>query len=126
MTIETIDKAAAKMIADQSVKALEAVAEELGVNVRYKGGSYDSSTGVFTPKFEFSLEDSARLAFERDAWRFDLTPEHFGKRFLFRGEVYQIQGINTRAPKFPIKAWNVKTRKNFKFPVAAIKESNLV
>ena len=115
MKIKIIDRAAAKRIADQSVKALEAVAEELGVSVQYKGGSFDPATGVFTPKFEFSLPDSARLAFERDAWRYDLYADDFGKKFTYGLDTYEIVGLNTRAPKFPVKARNIKTDKTYKF-----------
>jgi len=120
MKIETMDRASVKFLAAAVEKALQQVADEFGVTYTYKGGNFDPSTGTFAPKSEFSLPDSARRAFERDAYYFGLTADHFGSTFISNGREFRVTGINTRAPKYPIKATCLLDGKPYKFPASVV------
>jgi hypothetical protein len=120
MTIEKMDKAALKLIADMSQTALDAVAEELGITVKIGGGSYDPAVGTFKPKVTFSLGNAEQLAFERTATLIGLEPEDYGKTFEHNGHTYKLVAINLRAPRFPVLAER-EDGKQFKFPEASIR-----
>ena len=120
MKIETMDRASVKLLASAVEKALQQVADEFGVTYTYKGGTFDPSTGTFAPKSEFSLPDSGRRAFERDAILFGLRPEHFGATFVSNGREFRVTGLNARAPKYPIKATCVLDGKPYKFPASVV------
>ena len=120
MKIETMDRASVKVLAIAVEQAMKQVAEDFGVTYAYKGGTFDPGTGVFYPKGEFSLPDSGRRAFERDAHQFGLTSEHFGATFVSNGQEFRVTGINTRAPKYPIKATCLLSGKPYKFPASVV------
>ena len=120
MKIETMDRASVKMLATAVEQAMKQVADDFGVTFAYKGGTYDPATGVFTPKGQFSLPDSGRRAFERDAYQFGLTADQFGATFVSNGQEFRVTGINTRAPKYPIKATCLLSGKPYKFPASVV------
>ncbi len=124
-TISKFDKATAKMVSEEVLSALRAVAEKHGLGVVSKGGKYSLET--FTPRFEFAikskegiLETTEAKNFKVWAESFGLTADDLGKTFLFRGSKYTITGLKPSAPKFPILAKREDGR-GFKFPAESVK-----
>lgn len=114
-----MDKATTKKLAEASAKALEAVASEYGVSVRYKSGNYSSTTASL--KFEFSdigddgvVQTRESEAFTQLAHVYGLKAEDLGATFESRGRTYTIVGLNGRARKMPIQATR-DDGKSFKF-----------
>jgi hypothetical protein len=117
--IDKLDKAAAKQIAEAAEKALKAVAEGLGLDVRYRGGSYDPNSGSFKPRFEFTLREingveRKRAEFERWAPTFNCKPEHFGARLENNGNAYTLIGFKPGS-KYSVLAMRVDTGAVYKF-----------
>lgn len=127
MTIQTIDKPAARTISEKAMDALEVVAQELGLSVEYGGGKYDPTAGTFTPKFTFQVEGGKEAAFQRDAgalWQHEwLTGEDYGATFKSQGRDYTLAGINLRAPKYPLLADCAQDGKTYRFTAEAVKQA---
>ena len=127
MKIESIDRKSIKVISESAMEALQMVAEDLGLKVEVKSGSFDPGAGTFTPKFVFSVEGSEQAAFARDCgfvWGDDgpagLEPSDFGATFKSQGQTFTLVGVNLRAPKFPLLA-KAEDGRIFKFKASAIK-----
>lgn len=119
-----MDKQKAKLIRNAAETALAAVAEQFGVVITYKGGSFDP--GQLTAKFEFAEVASDGVAqtreatdFKRYAKSFGLEPDLLGTSFSYSGDHYTIVGMKPRAPKFPVIAERTDG-KRFKFPADVV------
>ena len=53
--------------------------------------------------------------------RYDLTPDLIGKEFSSRGQPFRLDGLNTRARKYPFVATRLSDGQSFKFPAYTIK-----
>ena len=70
---------------------------------------------------EAALKDTAiGKTFLAVAPQYGFKPEHLGKTFMYEDDLYQVVGWNTRAPKYPIWAEKVATRKHWRFPVSIV------
>lgn len=123
-----MDRQTTKRLAEASTKALEAVAAEFGVRVKYKSGRYGSSTADL--KFEFAevsedgtVQSRETEAFTRLAEVYGLHPNDLGRQFKVRQNVYRITGLNTRARKMPIQAERCSDGRGFKFPESVVAEA---
>jgi hypothetical protein len=113
--ITKIDRAACKAIDQKAEAALQAVATELGLLLKPRGGTFDPGTGTFTPKFEFSLPGAAKAEFERsvkslttfgDKW---ITGDDYEVEVTVAGRRFQLVGCNLRAKKYPFDIREVAT-----------------
>jgi hypothetical protein len=124
--ITQIDRAATKAIADRAEERLEELAQELGLNVRYAGGSFSASNAVI--KFEFAVVGENGQAATREAEAFKqlaftlgLQPDDLGRRFSnITGEVFEIVGLKPKSPRFPLLGKRVRDGKVFKFVPKAV------
>ena len=105
--------------------ALAAVENQHGVS--FKLGNIRFSDNDFRGKLEcFSASDNSGKAvnvdkqkFESKAFLVGVKTTSFGKTFTSNGRKFTINGINTRAKKYPIQA-STATGKRFKFPVSSL------
>ncbi len=114
-----MDKAKAKLIREAADKALAPMAEELGLQITVKSGTFDG--GQITFKVEFAeineggiVKTKEATDFEHYAHRYGMTAEHLGATFESRGETFTIVGCKPRATKMPILAKN-SAGKGYKF-----------
>jgi hypothetical protein len=115
-----MDKRQAREIGEAALEEMRKVADRYGMTVEYRGGSFTSS-GAFSPKFEFKTRDADRLEFQRVAWQLGLRPEDFGRTFQSEGRTFRVTGVNLRASRLPVLAVEVSTGKTYKFPEAAVR-----
>lgn len=118
--ISKIDRASVKRIAAATEEALQMVAEDLGLTLESKGGSFDPGIGTFAPKFEFKVDGADESDFARSAPLYGLSADDYGREFTSRGTQYRVTGINARAPKFPLQAERLSDGKRFKFTTSVI------
>jgi len=95
-----------------------------GFEVNITNGTYDGDGNTGRFKLEFGKIDSStgvaaspeRRAFTEMATSYGLTPDDLDAKFNHRGTTYQITGLKTGRPKFPISVIRVKDNRGFKFP----------
>jgi hypothetical protein len=110
-------------------KHLEQIGKKFGIHL--KRGS-----GRFSPdNFSFKIEASiigkdgtvaTREAkdFERYAKMYGLNPKDLGKTFEdWDGKEFEIVGLTTRSPKYPILAKNTMNGKTFKFSEKQVQQA---
>ena len=121
MRIESIDKAACKAIDAEARAALEQVAEKLGLTVKLGGGSYDPTTGTYTPRVTFSVDGAEARAWAQVAALVGLAPDDYGREIAYGGiGRVRLVGINLRARRFPILVERVDDGKVYKVPEASV------
>ena len=116
------DKQACRTLGNAVEEALQKVAQEFGVSIKRKGGSYSSTNYVI--KLEASIIGSGGVILSREAEEFkrycglyNLEPEDLGKTFTDDGGiVYKIKGLSTRSCKNPIVADNTQNGKTYRLP----------
>jgi hypothetical protein len=124
-----IDREAARQLSMATEAALQEVAEEYGLTVALKGGTFDPAGGTYRPKVEFSMADSGERKFANECelvgytvngqWH-SLKAEDYGAEFTSHGRTFTLTGVNLRAPKFPIQAKG-DDGKSYKFPEAILR-----
>jgi hypothetical protein len=119
--MEKMDRAAVKVLAAATQKALEAVAAEHGVTVEVRGGSYDPAVGTFKPKVSFALANAAEAEFERWATVYGLEVSDYGREFTTHGRRFRITGIAPRSRVRPVLCDEVGTDRTFKFAADSVK-----
>ena len=114
-----MDKQTAQKIRLAADEALQAIAEDLGVQITIKNGTFDG--GQVTYKVEFAeVGEDGNVAtkeaedFKAYAFRYGMKPEHLGAEFDAHGDRFRIVGCKPRATKMPILAENA-AGKRYKF-----------
>lgn len=107
-------------------KAIEEAFENLKVVMR--GGKYNDTS--YTMKIEIAMvgeDGKANTTFSTDfkdmATAFGLQPSDLGRRFMFRGNIYEVSGCKPSSYKFPIIANRVCDGKSFKFSAEQVKRA---
>lgn len=125
VTIKGFDRATCRLVSQKIEAALQPLAEELGVAIRSKGGSY--SGGHYTLKVEVAAvgEDGSVQTKEADAFKslatlYGFTPEDLGREFKMGSKSYKIAGLRTKAPRRPILGES-ESGKMFCFAAADVK-----
>lgn len=125
MKISQFDRAACKTVEKAALEALQKVAADLGLTVRWEGGRFQSTD--LTAKFKFSAltvstgtGSGIPADFARLASQFGLKPEHFGADVVLNGTTYKITGLNARRGKFPVLVERVKDGKAFKLTLDSV------
>ena len=125
------------MIADKQIierlkpKILAAL-DQLGQDedIKFKLGHHRLSGDHFTIDLEAltvlpdgTVSNPDKILFEFYAQRYGLEPEDFGKKFMSRGSVFKISGINPKAPRYPVNAIKIADGSSWKFTVPGVKAS---
>ena len=103
--IEKMNREAANLISEEVRKALAPVLENLGISISKQSGTYDPDANTFGLRLTFAAplaEGVIPPEWSRNAWRFDLKGDDFGRQFDFRGSRFEIVGLRPRARKAPI------------------------
>lgn len=120
--IKSLDRTNLRILAKEFERVMEKVAEEHGVSVRYKGGSYLDKAG--TIRFEIGVKDeSGKPATIATNALENLSPfigVKAGDKFMFGNEVYEVTGYKPKNHKYPVIAKNWKG-KSYKFPLSVTK-----
>ena len=102
-----MDRQQTKKIAEAAEKALAAVAEEFGVQVVGKGGTFLDGSCIL--KFEFAevsadgvVNNKEADDFKHYAGRYGLEAEDLGAEFTIGVHTYKIVGCKPRSSKYPI------------------------
>lgn len=121
-TYTTIDRAATKEITDETLAALQTVADAHDLSVRYTKGRYDEALGRCLITFEFTLGsiDVAKAEWVRYCASYGFKDDDYGREFVYGGKTYKLHGFRTRAPKKPILAMG-DDGKMFVFPLQLAK-----
>ena len=126
--IQKFDQDVCRLVAAQFEKALQAVAQDLGVSVRYRGGQF--SDAVYTMKIEVGV-----MAGDGDPWTREREnlfrlgeligiPKHkIGAVFTLSGVEYRLTGMRTRAGRFPLIAERTDDGRRFKFGIERVQEA---
>jgi hypothetical protein len=130
MKFTTIDRATAKALRTILSAAIEEALEGTGVAAEVGRITFAGNTAAVKVQASIIDPDSGRVMtreakdFERLAVAWGITSKKLGDRFESRGTVYEITGLNTRAPKFPVQGIRVKDGRSFKFPVSMVEWAN--
>jgi hypothetical protein len=125
MTITKFDKTSCRLLQDECVAALQAVAAKHGLSVQQAGGSLGDVE--FKSKFLFKINDpkivadNARAEWNKYCSYFSMQPEDFGRRFICQGKEYEVSGLDLGRRTKPIHAKRVSDGKTFIWPSATIK-----
>lgn len=115
-----MNRATAKQVGQKIEAALQAIGEELGMQVRARGGSYSATACMI--KLEVSEITGGvaltpeREAFVKEAMSYGLSPTDLDAEFTANdGTVYKIVGLAPRSRKYPIVAARQPDGKAYKF-----------
>lgn len=123
MTIEQMDRQAAKVLSAALREVVELVAAEHGLDFRIRGGSFSPYSGTYKPSIEFSVPSVAVAVAQKDASLVGLPDDAIGRSFTHQGREYTITGINLRARRMPVQATRTSDERTFKFPTATVKHA---
>ncbi len=96
-----------------------------GMNVNVGNASFTDGSCTFKVECAFIAENGVVVtkeatAFERYADGYGLRGIALGHKFMQRGRVFEITGLNTRARRMPVQAKDIRTGRGFKFTVEAV------
>jgi hypothetical protein len=127
--VTTIDAHVLKQLRPRVQQALRELGNELGLELVPTSGSYGGSTGQLKLEIRTLQADGTAVtreaeAFKRYAAAFGLEEGDLGRTFSgSNGDRYRIVGLRPAAPKRPVQAENVFTRRVFVFPVELVKSA---
>lgn len=109
MKITSIDRSSCRLLSQEAVAALSAVAEKYGLTVKYNGGNFSPNNAVLKLEFDTVGTDgvaNSRLAdaFTHNAKYIGLNPTDLGRTFKSNGYTFTVSGFNPRARKSPVLA----------------------
>ena len=128
MKISTIDRQALTLLRPRIQDALRQLGEELGLELVPTSGKYGGATGQLTLEIRTRAEDGTVVtreaeSFKRWAESFGLRAGDLGRTFSSGGDRYRITGLNPGAPRRPVHAVNVFSKKTFVFPVDVVRNA---
>ena len=122
--IQHFDRATCNAVREAVEKALRPVAEEFGLTLTMRGGSFMATN--YSPKIEFAVQGEGGIvmgkeaeSFKVNAFIYGLAPTDLGKSFTYGGQSYTITGLGKG--KSPILAKRVTNGKTYKFPPDVVK-----
>ena len=123
-----LDKKITTDLSMDATKALQAVAEKYGLVVKSRGGKWNSDNA--TLRFEFATVGQTGVVvttsvreLELYGRRFGLLPTDLGRKFIVRGQTYEVTGLTKRSYKYPVCATQLSTGKPFKFRPQTVKDN---
>lgn len=121
MPITKFDKSNLKVVRALANAALTEALAEHGLTATI--GNITYSDADFNCKLTVSCgsdEDAAKREFEKNAFRFGLTADDYGRDFNFNGKMFKLIGIKPKASKYPLVGLG-SDGKRYKFPETAVK-----
>lgn len=122
--ITAFDKATCRDLGDRIEAALKPLADELGIVITRKGGSFTAAS--FTMKIEAATVSADGAVRSRESEMFThyaavygVKSDALGKTFRGRGKEFTVCGLNPRAHAMPVIATDAEGRR-YKFPVASL------
>lgn len=119
------DRETARLFADRVKAVLSPLAQEFGLDVALRGGTYDDlkllSKVEFTVKTTGNGVSGAEAEFGKYCGWFGLTPDAFGASFSYNGKLYTVAGIAPKRLKRPIIGARVPDGKRFLFEAEVVK-----
>lgn len=117
MTRATVDTALQVLnthFAGQGIKVVRGNAkfDHDSCSVSFEFHSMDKGTGV---------DLTAKAEFDRWCTSYQLSPADFGRQFTFKRTLYQVCGLNTNRPKYPIIAEQVGQGKKTLFTAELVR-----
>ena len=103
-----------RAIQAEAKEALDAVAAKHGFAMNLSGGSFDASSFNMKVSFVTTSDAGVPADFARNCTLFGLTVADFGRKVI-TNDVYTIEGVSTRRPKYPISVVRVRDGKRFKW-----------
>jgi len=123
-----LDKKVTMELSADATKALQAVAEKYGLVVKAEGGKWTVDNA--TLKFEFAVINGKGVAItanvrelELYGRRYGFVPTDMGRKFIVRGQTYEVTGLTKRSYKYPVNAKQLSTGKAFKFRPQTVKDN---
>lgn len=121
-TITEMSRANVKQIHQDADDLMRKFAEERGLTMSPHGASYDPTSGTvkvsFTMKLTVTVDGKAQeqADFERHCGLYDLKATDYKRKFMFRGQQYEIIGFNLNKPKYSVRGKRVHDGKVFGLP----------
>lgn len=120
MGITNFDRSTVKQIRELLESTLSEKLGELGLSADI--GSIRFGDSDFSCKLSVGLgskDDAAQREWDKNAFKFGLKSEDFGKTFGYNNDLYEIVGIKPKSRKYPILGKD-SAGKTYKFPVSAL------
>lgn len=120
-----MNRVQARQIGEAVEVAVKEAIEGMGVAYVTRRGRFGLND--LTIKLEFAdvqngeVQSRAVTDFKRLCSRYGLEADDLGTTFISNGVEFEITGLNTRAPKYPIKATRVFDGKGYKFTEAQVR-----
>ncbi len=121
-----MNRTTAKQIGQKIEAALQSIVEELGMQIRARGGSFGATACAIKLEVSELADDGVaktpeRAAFIQQAHLYGLSPEDLDATFTANdGTIYQIVGLSPRKRKYPIVAARASDGKLYKFAEATV------
>ena len=120
MKISNIDSPALTMIREALEPVLQGIGKQYGITLTVGRGAYGGETG--TLKIELATlgengeaESPAAKEFKQYADLFGLKATDLGRRFVSKGNEFEISGLKPRNRKYPIIGTKLSDGRSFKF-----------
>lgn len=125
--IKTLDRSTLRLIGTRIDAALAPLAKELGISIKYNGGSFVSQNA--TLKLAVAVLDATGAAVTKEASdfkfyaaRFGLKPDDLGREFSVGNDKrFKIAGLKPRRGSYPILAARVSDGRMFKFSARQVR-----
>ncbi len=126
MKITEFNRATARDLQAAVKLALAPVAEEFGIDITVKGGTFSPSSLV--QKIEFATVGEGGLVNDRDAESFKMSAARYGlkiddlgREFSYAGGRYRVVGLRPKSRKYPVVAVDVADGRKTKFPADSVR-----
>ena len=121
-----MDREKIRDIEAKVMEALGLIEADCGVKFQLlHGGSFTTTNVILKIEAAEVAQDGKVLSRAAEDWKryapsFGLPLDGFGKKILSRGHEYEIIGLNTRRPAFPISVKRLPDGKLFKMPLNVV------
>jgi len=121
--LESFDKKTVTVLSDMLISMMKSVASKFGVTVQPERSRYTPGKFTFTVSFIIRGVSGAPVDFSDKARRIGAPADLWGKKFLFRMQVYTVSDIKAQNRKYPVIATRDHDGASFKFPVKTITDN---
>jgi hypothetical protein len=124
--IKRMDRPTVRRLSEEIEEALQGFAEHYGVQVKIGGATYTDTQVTFKVTVATFNDDGVAVTKEMKAWKLHapmhgLDEDGVGRVYRIKGTDYQVDGWNTLAKRFPVRATRVQDGKSFKLTIEAVR-----